>query len=146
MYLGVNLRTVQKIRKELDESNGDYEGRAARKPHCDRSNMKRTAGFLGEIEGMIDNYFSGSIRSISRTYSSVWVSYQTGSAWRLSVFVIHMRKDQFFYHTIWRIIKTFEQTQAYPPTEYTLFSSAEKYFCHNQKMNLKDNRWFTLPS
>ena len=27
--LDVNLRTVRKIRKELDESNGDYEGTAA---------------------------------------------------------------------------------------------------------------------
>ena len=35
--LRVSLRTVQKIRKELGESNGDYEGAAARETHSARS-------------------------------------------------------------------------------------------------------------
>ena len=30
--------TVQRIRKKFNESNGDYEGKAASKPHYDRSN------------------------------------------------------------------------------------------------------------
>lgn len=34
--LGINLRTVQGIRKGLYESSADYEGRAARKTHSDR--------------------------------------------------------------------------------------------------------------
>lgn len=34
---GVNLRTERKIRKELEASNGDYDGTAVRKIHTDRS-------------------------------------------------------------------------------------------------------------
>ena len=36
--LGVNLKKMQMIRKELNESDGDYEGMVSRKPHsgvCD---------------------------------------------------------------------------------------------------------------
>ena len=33
----INLKTVQTIQKDLDESNGDYEGTADHKPHSDRS-------------------------------------------------------------------------------------------------------------
>ena len=39
-YLSVNLRIVQRIQKELDESNGDYEAMAAQKPFFDRSDKK----------------------------------------------------------------------------------------------------------
>ena len=35
--LGVNLRTVQRIQKELNESSGDYEDTITWKPHSDRS-------------------------------------------------------------------------------------------------------------
>ena len=35
--LGVNLRTVQRIRKELDEADGNYNGMANKKPHFDCS-------------------------------------------------------------------------------------------------------------
>ena len=34
--LGVNLKTVQRIQKELDESNGDYKSMVAQKPHSDK--------------------------------------------------------------------------------------------------------------
>ena len=35
--LGIKPRTVQRIQKELDDSNGDYEGMAAQKPQSDIS-------------------------------------------------------------------------------------------------------------
>ena len=46
--LGVNLRTVQRIQKELGESNADNEGTAARKTHS-------APEFVGDIKIMIDN-------------------------------------------------------------------------------------------
>ena len=64
--LGINRRTVQRIRKELEESNGDYEGTAARKLPSNRSDKKRTPEFVGEIQTMIGNDPSKSIRSIAR--------------------------------------------------------------------------------
>ena len=62
--LGVNLRTVQRIQKELDESNGDYKDMAAWKLHFDHSDEKITPEFVGEIQAIIDNDPSKSIRSI----------------------------------------------------------------------------------
>ena len=44
--LGVNLRIVQRIRIEFDESNGDYKGTAARKLHSGGSHKKRTLEFF----------------------------------------------------------------------------------------------------
>ena len=64
--LGVNLGIVEKIPKELDESNGDYEGMTVLKPHSDRSDNKTTLEYLGEIQAMIDNDPSKSIRSTLR--------------------------------------------------------------------------------
>ena len=55
-----------RIRKELDDSNGDYEGKVAQKYHSDRSDEKRTTKFIGEIQVIIDNNPSMSIRSIDR--------------------------------------------------------------------------------
>ena len=51
---------------KTDESNGDYEGTAAWKPHSDSSDKKRTPEFVGEIQAMIDSDFNQSIRSIIR--------------------------------------------------------------------------------
>ena len=63
-HLGVNLRTVQRILKELKESNDDYKGMTAQKPQSDHSNKKRTE-FLSEIQAMIDSDPIKSIRSIA---------------------------------------------------------------------------------
>ena len=50
---GIDLRTVQRIRKELDESNDDDKGTAARKPHSGKK--KRIPEFLAEIQAIIDD-------------------------------------------------------------------------------------------
>ena len=55
---------MKRIWKELDESNGDYKGTAAEKPHSDHSDNKRTPKFIAEIQAMIDNHPCKSIRSI----------------------------------------------------------------------------------
>ena len=65
-YLGVNLMTMERIRNYLDEFWGDYEDTAARKPHSDRSDEKKTQQFVAEIHDMVDNDSSMWIRSIAR--------------------------------------------------------------------------------
>ena len=64
--LDVNLRTVLRIRKKLDESNGDYKATAAWKPHSDCSDKERTPKFVGKIQIMIDYDPSKLIRSLAR--------------------------------------------------------------------------------
>ena len=54
------MRTVQRIPKELDESNGYYEGLET---HFDHSYKKRTPKFVGENQTIIDSYYNTSIRS-----------------------------------------------------------------------------------
>ena len=44
--LSVNLKTMQRIQKELDESTGDYEGTAAQKPHSNCSDKKELLHLL----------------------------------------------------------------------------------------------------
>ena len=53
--LGFNLRIVQRIRKDFNESNGDYECATARKNDSARSDKKITLEFVGEIKTTIDN-------------------------------------------------------------------------------------------
>ena len=60
---GVNLKTVQRIWKELNKSNGDTEGTAALKTRTDRSSKKRTVKLVGQNQA---NDLSKSIRSIAR--------------------------------------------------------------------------------
>ena len=58
--LGINLRTVQKIWKELDEFNSNYKITAAQKPHSD---LKGTSEFVGETQAIIHEDPSKSIKS-----------------------------------------------------------------------------------
>ena len=51
---GVNLKIVQRIRKESGESIDNYEGTTTQKPHFDRSDLKRILVFIGKIEAMTD--------------------------------------------------------------------------------------------
>ena len=46
LCLGVNQKAVQKIQKELEESNGDYDDMAAQKPHSDCSDKKELPNLL----------------------------------------------------------------------------------------------------
>ena len=48
--------TLQSIRKDLDESTGNYKGTAAWKPQSDCSDKKITPEFVGVILAMIDNH------------------------------------------------------------------------------------------
>ena len=57
---------VQKIRKELDEFNGDNECTAIQKPQSDRTDKKRTPEFVGQIQAMINNDPSKSVSFIAR--------------------------------------------------------------------------------
>ena len=52
--LSVNLRTVQRIQKELNEFNGGYKGTVAQKPCSDYSDKKRTK-FVCEIQALMNN-------------------------------------------------------------------------------------------
>ena len=64
--LGIDLRTNQRIQKELDKSNGDYEGTALQKPHSDHSYEKKTLEFVAEIQAIINNNLSKSVSFIVR--------------------------------------------------------------------------------
>ena len=64
--MAVNLWTMQKVQKVLDESNGNYESTAARKSHSDCSEKKITPKCVGEIQAVIDNDSSKLIMSTVR--------------------------------------------------------------------------------
>ena len=58
--------TVERIWKDLNESNGDYKGMAGEKPPSDLSDKKRNFEFVGKIQPTIENDPSKSFRSIAR--------------------------------------------------------------------------------
>ena len=53
---------MERIRKELNDSIGNYESTAARNIHSDYSDEKETTEFVDEIQAMTDNDPSKSIR------------------------------------------------------------------------------------
>lgn len=147
--LGVNLRTVQRIRKDFDESNGDYEGAAARKTHSARSDKKRTPEFVGEIQAMIDNDPSKSMRSIARdTGVSEFLIRQTVHE-DIRYFSYKMRKGQFLSQAMKdkrkaRAAKLLNKLK-HPllPNMLWVFSD-EKNFCQDQMVNTQNNRWLAV--
>ena len=81
--LGVHLRTMQRILKELDKFNDDYKDIAIQKPNSDHSDKKRTE-FVGEIRAMIDNDPNKSLRFIAKDL-----------AISIQYFLCKIRKGQF---------------------------------------------------
>ena len=78
--LGVNLKKVYKIWKELHEFSANYNRTAAQKIQSDIFWSKRTLKFLIEIQAMIKNDHSKSVRSIVR---DMWVfEFRIRHAWR----------------------------------------------------------------
>ena len=57
---------MQRIKKELDLSNGHYKITAAQKSHFGHSVNEKATEFLAEIQDMIDNDLSKSIWFIVR--------------------------------------------------------------------------------
>ena len=96
--LCINLGTVQRIRKELDESTGDYERTASRKSLSGRFDKKRTPEFVGKIQVMIYNDPSKLIRPIDRTWKSL--CFLSG---RQCMKTIVKRGNFFFYQGSWRM-------------------------------------------
>ena len=94
----VSIWRLQIIRKEFGESNGDYEGTAARETHSALSDEKRTPEFVGKVKTMTDNDPSVN-EGHSQGHRSIWVSYQTDSAWRQSVFLIQDAQGPTGCHT-----------------------------------------------
>ena len=95
---------------------------AARKPHSDRSDKKRTPEFVAEIQAMIVNNPSKSISSITRdmgvyeflirqiVHKDIWYFKYKFRKWQfLSQAMMDKRKEY---------CKAFEQTQKSPPTKH----------------------------
>ena len=147
--LGINLRTVQRIRKEFDESNGDYEGTAARKPHSDRSDKKRTPEFVAAIQAIIDKNPSQSIRSIARNMGVSEFLIRQVVHENIRYFSYKMRRDQFLSQAMKDkrkdcAIKVLNKLK-HPLQPNTLwFFSDEKCFCQNRMVNSQNDRWFAL--
>ena len=99
-FFGVNLRTVQRIQKDLDESIGDYKGMAVRKPYFGRSDKKITPELVAEIQALIAIDPGLSIMSIARDMGRA--SFLSGRWWIKTFVISHtweMKGDQFSSQT-----------------------------------------------
>ena len=130
--LTVDLKTVQKMWKELDKSNGDYKGTTTWKFHSDHFN-KRTSEFLGKISTMIDNNPSKSIGVNSQRHGNVkFLIMKT-----FGISNARWERDT-FYHRPWKPRKTMLQsflTNLSIPLDWTCFSFRWEKFCQDQMLN-----------
>ena len=116
--LRVNFRTVQRIQKELDEFNGDYEGTAAQKPHW--SFYQETLKFVDEIQAIINNDTNKSVMSIAMdTEVSTFLIKQVVHE-DIYYFSNKTRKGQF----LWLVIKT-KRRDSSIPSNWTWFDFSQ---------------------
>ena len=92
--LGVNIKTVQRIWKKLNESNGDYEGATAWKLYSDCSD-KKTPEFLDKIQTLIEHDTSKWIRSITRNMKESEFLIRQVVQENIQYFSYKMGKNQF---------------------------------------------------
>ena len=92
---GVNLKTVRRIQKDLDDSYRDYECRVVWQPHSNRSDKKRSPQFVGEIPVIIDNNPSKSINPIPINLGDSELLIRQIVHEDILYFSCKMRKDQF---------------------------------------------------
>ena len=89
--LAANPTALPRIRKELDDSNGDYEYMKA-----DRFGKKRTSKFDGEILAMINNDPRKSTKSIASDMGVSDFLIRQVVHEDISYFSYKMRKNKFF--------------------------------------------------
>ena len=65
-FLNVARSFVHKIHRELEASNGNVESVVKRRKHKPRSDTVRTPQFVQQVQDIIDEDLSKSIRAISR--------------------------------------------------------------------------------
>ena len=65
-FLKVARSFVCKVRKELNENNGDELATSKRKQHCQRSDSLRTPEFVRRVHGMIDENLGKSMRHLAK--------------------------------------------------------------------------------
>ena len=130
ILLGIHARSPRVFVYHYEDSIEDYEGMTAQKL-SDHSDKKRTQEFLPGIQAMIENNPSKSIGSIARNmgmseflirqivHEDIWYS----SYKKVTIFIRDHEKQEKRMHC-----KALEQTQACPPSEYTLvFLRWEKF-------------------
>ena len=140
--LGVSLKTMQKIQKELDGPNVYNESMATWTLHSDHSS-KRNPGFVAEIQTMTDNNPSKSVKPIawdmveteffggflsSRTYMNTFSISHT--KWKKSIFISgHERQVER------HCCKAFDQLMYLLQPNMLWFFSEEEKICQDQIVN-----------
>ena len=114
----------------MDESNGDYKGTTVWKPHSDSFYKKRTPKFIDEIQAMIDNNLSKSIRSTARNLGV------SGFLIRLCMKTFNISHTRWkranFHHKPWRSNR---KTAAKSSILSNQIYSGEKNFYQDQMVN-----------
>ena len=144
-YLSVNLRTVQRILKDLDESNSNYK----------YSNLeaslwlfKKRTKFIGGIQAMIDNDPSKLIRCIPRDMGVSEFLIRKVVHEDIETFLIQNKKKTIFI--IGHEGKEESLHSKVLELKYSLqlhklwFFSDEKDFCQDQMVNSQNNCWFAV--
>lgn len=144
--LKLPLRTIQRMRKQLMESEFDVEAVMNRKTQ-DRAKQKvRSEKFIANVQQMIDNDPSVSIREISRRLRSSENTVRLCVREDIRYKSYRMRSGQLLTEKMKKVrlekSKKLLQKIKHPLASNMLwFFSDEKNFCQDQANNRQNNRW-----
>lgn len=148
-FFNISIRMVQNVRRELEDSGFDYEATAKRKTHRRRSDAVRTPDFAEEIQKVIDEDPSKSMRAIAREKGVDESVVRQVVHEDIRYFSYKMRKGQFLSQKMQekrlKHAKKLLNKLKHPLKPNMLwFFSDEKNFCQDQKINSQNNRWLAV--
>ena len=138
-----------KIRKELEDSGGDFEAVAKRSSHQKRSDCLRSCNFVDNVKNMIETDPGKSMRSIARDMGRSEGLVRKCVSEDLRYKSYKMRKGQLLtpkaQEKRLRHCKKLLNKLKHPLMPNMLwFFSDEKNFCQDQVINNQNNRWLAV--
>ena len=145
-FLNVSRFFVNKVRRELECSNGDSSFVSERKKHSRRSDTVRSCEFVEELEEIIDADPTKSMREIARkiNVSESTIRRAVHDDLRYKSYV--MRRDQFLFaknreNRVIRSKRLLNKLKHPEEPNMLWFFSNEKNFDLDQKVNRRNDRW-----
>jgi hypothetical protein len=139
---------VRKVRKEVNENNGDELATIMRKQHCQCSDSLRTPKFVRRAHGMIDENPGKSMRNLAKdlqvsegTIRNVLhqdLGYKSCVLKRIQFMSIETQENR--STPAKRLLNKLKHPEE---QECLWFFSDEKYFDQDQKVNPRNDRWLS---
>jgi len=137
---------VRKVKRELIDSNYDFEAVAARKEHARRSDTKRDEDFVAQVQEMVNNDPGQSMRALARELNISEKTVRVCMMEDIRYKSYKMRKGQLLTekmqeNRLKKSKKLLNKLRHPLEPDMVWFFSDEKNFCQDQSINRQNNRW-----